>query len=234
MNKVLLSAAAGSLFCSVGFVNADHSVVSVHEEPVVVEQPSEPEPAPVEAAYVCPLTGFYVTAGIGGSFYKHKAEGGITESPNHNRFIGVLGLGGGKAFDGGFYAGLEALFDFGSSSRKGGVKISAVSPSLGLRLGYFNRNAETLFYTKVAASHSSVDASTVNNPDLHDKISKIAPAVALGVEKAFTKKISGRLEGEYRFGSKRTLREGTPTETKHKAAKGWNVRALVSYNINGL
>ncbi|GHT97296.1 hypothetical protein FACS1894126_1080 [Alphaproteobacteria bacterium] len=254
MNKILLSTIVGSLFC-VTFVNADKSDVSVIEEPiVVVEQKSNPA-----EVYYCPLTGFYITAGVGGNFYKHELEATfgddkITDSDSVGRFVGVLGLGGGKAFDENFYVGLEAIFDFFSSKDKDWtfdfdntsvttkVNTSAENLSFALRLGYFNKSMETLFYAKIAASHVSTTFTPSGDAaeELFEsmstdsiKISKLSPAVALGVEKAFTKKISGRLECEYKFGANKAF-ENRESRAELKTASGINVRALVSYNINGL
>ncbi|GHT95472.1 hypothetical protein FACS1894122_13000 [Alphaproteobacteria bacterium] len=187
-----------------------------------------------------------------GRIYKDKGNGNVLKgwkfdkSSNSNRFLGVLALGGGRVFGESFYAGAEALIDFSSSKNKeiesnegkfGRVKHSAVSQSLALRLGYFNRNIETLFYTKAVASYVSTKFTTDSLYDkLKDKtfkVSQFAPAVALGVEKAFGKKISARLECEYRFDSKKKFEQDSE-KLDLKTDSGVNVRALVAYNINFL
>ncbi|GHU10604.1 hypothetical protein FACS189449_00370 [Alphaproteobacteria bacterium] len=174
------------------------------------------------------------------AFDDARAEGSFirtdSRSLNHGRFIGTLAIGGGKVFANNFYLGAEVLVDFGSSKAKDGIKISSVSPSLGVRLGYFNRNLETLFYTRVAASHVSISHVSIKAEDSELKVSKFAPAVALGVEKAFTKKLSGRLEGEYRFSSSKKFNFKTPhTDVEAEVkTRGWNIRALAAYHINNV
>ncbi|MDR2267998.1 MAG: hypothetical protein LBD81_00930 [Holosporaceae bacterium] len=272
MKKVLLVATFGVLpFMS---ANADQSVVTVHEEPVVVNEPTlEPEvAAPVEEeAYQCPLNGFYASLGIGGSFYKNKLDDGDNgilgvriKKQSVNRFIGVFALGYGRVFRDVVYFGVEGGLDFSTSKKKdmkgevfyndqrigdlntnivvAGVgnckvgvqsKTSAVSPFLAIRGGYFYRPWETLFYVKAGASHVStkfiVDAQgTINGRDLKGgeaSVSKICPLVALGVQKAFAKKFSARVEAEYRFGLKKS---------GMKTGDGFNVRAMVAYHINSI
>lgn len=256
MKKYLLLAASGTLFFaasnadqSVVAANEEPVVVAAAVEP-------EPQPivaAETEEEYNCPFCGVYVTLGAGGSFLKNKIDGNIginnaapnVKTPNKdlNRVIGVLGLGGGKVFKENFYVGGEVLCDFSSSKEKNlgittadgnpavaddtvKVKTSAVVPSIGLRLGYFNKNADLLFYAKAAASYTSTTfKSHIGQNDYETKVSKFAPAVGLGIEKAFGKKFSGRLEGEYRFKS---------SKEAYKSASGVNVRALVAYHVNGL
>ena len=226
MKKIVASTAlAGLLFP----VSADTTVVTAHEEPAIVEQ------APEECC-TPDFGGIQFILGIGGSFLKAELKNNDTNSKvskNANRFIGTVGIGGGKVFKDKFYAGLEVLFDFTKSKdwteKYNNVdyklKSNGLFTSLGLRLGYIVPKYNTMVYFKVAGSHSSVKATSLaDNGEL--KAAKIVPTLALGVEKAFCKKFTARLEGEYRFrGSKK---EGA---VELKANDGFNIRALVSYNV---
>ena len=228
MKKIVASTAlAGLLFP----VNADTTVVTAHEEPAIVEQ------APEECC-TPDFGGIQFILGIGGSFLKAEIkdkDNGTNEkiSKNANRFIGTVGLGGGKVFKDKFYAGLEVLFDFTKSKdwteKYNNVdyklKSNGLFTSLGLRLGYIVPKYNTMVYFKVAGSHSTakVNLETANK---ELKAAKIVPTLALGVEKAFCKKFTARLEGEYRF-------KGTKKADGYelKANDGFNIRALVSYNV---
>lgn len=234
MKKILLSAAVGSLFFT---ANADQTVVTAHEEPaIVVEQAPE--------VCECPFGGLYLGLGIGGSFLQNN--GSVTTNGaayqkmdnNVNRFIGTIALGGGKVFNEKFYLGLEGMMDFTKSENKRianntfKIKNTAVIPSIGLRLGYVYNC--WLIYGKVSASHASTEATVVANNVKLGSAKKFAPALALGVEKAFCKKFTARLEGEYRFESKKDFNEtigGTNYIGSVKGNKGFTVRALVAYNV---
>lgn len=229
MKKIVASTAlAGFLFPA---VDADTTVVTAHEEPAIVEQ------APEECC-TPDFGGIQFILGIGGSFLKAELkdkDGGTNAkiSKNANRFIGTVGIGGGKVFKDKFYAGLEVLFDFTKSKdwteRFNGndvkLKSNGLFTSLGLRLGYIVPKYNTMVYFKVAGSHSSVKATNLaDNGEL--KAAKIVPTLALGVEKAFCKKFTARLEGEYRF---KATKKANGVELKGN--DGFNIRALVSYNV---
>ena len=233
MKKIVASTALAALLFPA--VDADTAVVTAHEEPAIVEQ------APEECC-TPDFGGIQFILGIGGSFLKaelkDKDNGTNAKiSKNANRFIGTVGIGGGKVFKDKFYAGLEVLFDFTKSKdwteegtykgvkRNVKLKSNGLFTSLGLRLGYIVPKYNTMVYFKVAGSHSSakVNLETANK---ELKAAKIVPTLALGVEKAFCKKFTARLEGEYRFkGTKKA--EGYEL----KANDGFNIRALVSYNV---
>ena len=229
MKKIVASTAlAGFLFPA---VDADTTVVTAHEEPAIVGQASEECCTP-------DFGGIQFILGIGGSFLKNevKVDNVKVVSKNANRFIGTVGIGGGKVFKDKFYAGLEVLFDFTKSKDwtekyydvDYKLKSNGLFTSLGLRLGYIVPKYNTMVYFKVAGSHSSSKITAiidgVNEGEL--KAAKIVPTLALGVEKAFCKKFTARLEGEYRFkGTKKA--EGCEL----KGNDGFNIRALVSYNV---
>lgn len=241
MKKIVASTALAALLFPA--VNADTTVVTAHEEPAIVEQAPEECCSP-------DFGGIQFILGIGGSFLKAELKdkkGGRTDakiSKNANRFIGTVGIGGGKVFKDKFYVGMEALFDFTKAKdwtetfkykdaadveqndRQATLKSNGLFTSLGLRLGYIIPKYNTMVYFKVAGSHSSVKATNVGKDQIEIKAAKIVPTLALGVEKAFCKKFTARLEGEYRFkGTKKA--EGYEL----KANDGFNIRALVSYNV---
>ena len=226
MKKIVASTALATLLFPA--VNADTTVVTAHEEPAIVEQ------APGECC-TPDFGGIQFILGIGGSFLKNEVKVNNVKafSKNANRFIGTVGIGGGKVFKDKFYAGLEVLFDFTKSkdwtekysNADCKLKSNGLFTSLGLRLGYIVPKYNTMVYFKVAGSHSS---SKVTNESTKAelKAAKIVPTLALGVEKAFCKKFTARLEGEYRFkGTKKTK------GYELKGNDGFNIRALVSYNV---
>ena len=161
----------------------------------------------------------YGGLGIGGSFLKVDDE-------KFNRFIGTVVLGGGKAFKGKYYLGAEALFDFTGSKSKSitdnGEALTldnkGFRPQLNVRLGYVFNN-DNMVYLKAGMGYSKVKASYT---DESINYNKWAPIIALGGEKAFCNKFSAGVEAEYAFGKK---------EGDTRFNKGWNVRALIKYNI---
>ncbi|MDR3179361.1 MAG: hypothetical protein LBT70_00475 [Holosporaceae bacterium] len=188
----------------------------------------------------CSFNGIYFVLGLGSSFYKNgvsldkKAESCAT-----SRFLGVMALGGGRVFGEALYLGAEALCDFSKTKEKilningadASVKIAQLIPSLGVRLGYYNQHMDTMFYTKVMASRVNADFKYVDHNRTHTKIS---PAIVLGMESAFSKKFSARLECEYRFSSNNIFsvqHNGSKLQGGAKIARGINVRALVAYRL---
>ena len=98
-------------------------------------------------------------------------------------------------------------------------------PSVGLRLGYVVPKYNTMVYLKVSGSYSKLESFSDGDSE-KIKVDKIAPSLALGLEKAFGKRFTARLEGDYRFKSKKT-----EENAELKAHEGFTVRALVSYNV---
>ena len=230
MKKIVASTALAGLLSPMA-LNADTTVVTAREEPAIVEQAPEECCSP-------DFGGIQFILGIGGSFLKaelkDKDNGTNAKiSKNANRLIGTVGLGGGKVFKDKFYVGMEVLFDFTKNKDwtekfnniDTKLKSNGLFTSLGLRLGYIVPKYNTMVYFKVAGSHSTLKATNLsNNKDL--KAAKIAPTLALGVEKAFCKKFTARLEGEYRF---KNSKKADGIELKGN--DGFNIRALVSYNV---
>lgn len=239
MKKTLASVAVATLLAPLA--NADQAVVTALEEPTVVEQPECCEPD---------FGGFGFILGIGGSFAKNELKIKDTKvaDKNANRFIGTVGIQGGKVFRSNYYVGAEFLFDFTKNKknyfetlkvndvdemRNASMQMNGCMYSLGLRLGYIFPKYNTMVYFKVAGSHATTKISGDSRNDNgvygyeEGKVCKIAPSIALGVEKAFCKKFTARLEGEYRFQAKK----GEASETQLKQKGMFNIRALLSYNV---
>ncbi|MDR1375372.1 MAG: porin family protein [Holosporaceae bacterium] len=186
------------------------------------------------ASCECAFDSVYLGLGIGGSFLKVKAE----PAPAHgdgksNRFIGTVFVGAGKTFKKKFYVGPELMLDFTKNKTHGdysntgdGTRHNGVAPQFGLRIGGIVKNS-WLVYLKVAGVHSKASGK-FSGTEL--SCSKVSPALALGVEKAFCKKFSARLEGEYVFNANKTSKVND-TDCKIKNEGGFNIRALVAYNI---
>lgn len=99
-------------------------------------------------------------------------------------------------------------------------------PSLGLRFGYIAQSINTMIYFKVAGSCSAIKLVL---GDAERWGVNVVPTVALGLEKGFGKKCTFRLEGEYRFNSKKMYDfYGRTIHTEFKLHDGVTVRALVS------
>lgn len=242
MKKIVASTALAALLAP--YAGAD-TVVTAHEEPAVVVEQAPEECTP-------DFGGVNFILGIGGSFLKaelknkDKTNYGTFEksSKNVNRFIGTVGVGGGNVYKNVFYVGMELLFDFtknkeytltqdirNSSNAK--LKSNGLFTSLGLRFGYIIPKYNTMVYFKASGSHSAAKAridaqgaAAQGRPNVVLKASKVVPTLALGVEKAFCKKFTARLEGEYRF---KCTKKAEGFEIK--ANDGFNIRALVSYNV---
>lgn len=226
MKKVMLSAAV----CAMAFTaNAD-----VAEEVEVIE-----------TAQASAFNSIYAGLGIGGSFLKSgdvkylSKDGKIEkDSLKANRFIGSFVLGAGKVFSNNVYVGGEFLMDFTKNkksewelfgNRKIEGKVGGYIPQLNLRLGYVFKN-DVLAYAKLGCAWTKVSMNGfekkgndwVEVPGSKDSKTKASFVLGLGAEKAFCKKFSAAVEADYNFGWKL---KGV------RWNKGWNVRALVKYNV---
>ncbi|MDR2107517.1 MAG: hypothetical protein LBO73_03285 [Holosporaceae bacterium] len=200
--------------------------------------------------------GIYLSLGLGGSFLKHKSslKEPVTDGLGDrftladrltlNRFFGTVALGGGWTFCKRFYLGGEGLIDFAKScsdvlvSDKDSVesdlkiKTRGITPGLALRLGYVRKG--WMFYVKPAVSFPRVKAEGFTQGKEWDT-SKAGYSVALGIDKSFSKKFSARFEGEYSFGSNNKKIDltdaGQENWLKIKFNRGFNIRALCSYNV---
>ncbi len=111
------------------------------------------------------------------------------------------------------------------------VKIGGFVPQLNLKAGYVFKN-NTLVYGKLGCALTKVSIDSyykksgsdewTKNEDASFSKTKPSLILGLGAEKSFGKKFSAAVEADYNFGWK---------HKEYKANKGWNVRALVKYNV---
>ncbi|MCR5224813.1 MAG: hypothetical protein K6C34_01900 [Alphaproteobacteria bacterium] len=134
------------------------------------------------------------------------------------------------------------------------VKHNSFVPQLALRFGYVDCETKMMTYIKLGAAYSrvkgiyndwtqSATGAMTSRASSEFKCNGVTPIVALGVEKAFAKKMTGRLEAEYRFGhSKSTSGESTyvsggapqpaAADSSKLIQKGTiTLRAMFCYNI---
>ncbi|MBO7641580.1 MAG: outer membrane beta-barrel protein [Alphaproteobacteria bacterium] len=232
MKKVMLSAAV----CAMAF-SANADVASEVEV--------------IEAAQTSAFSSIYAGLGIGGSFLKssdvkYESKDGKIEKGNlkANRFIGSFVLGAGKVFSNNVYVGGEFLMDFTKNKKtewelpnneKLEGKVGGYVPQLNLRLGYVFKN-DVLAYAKLgcAWTKTSFKFFEKSGDDWKEidgsgkSKTKASFVLGLGAEKAFCKKFSAAVEADYNFGWKHEF-EGTNQNVRWN--KGWNVRALVKYNV---
>lgn len=186
---------------------------------------------PVQASA---FNSIYGGLGFGGSFLKSDAdyfnkEGNHQDKMKANRFVGSLVFGGGKVFNNNVYAGAELLMDWGKNKKiesyyksknyEGKWDVKGFIPQLSAKVGYAFKN-DTLVYGKFGCAWSKVSWKNAN--DKGDSQTKSSVVLGLGAEKAFCKKFSTALEGDYNFGWK---------DDNKRYNKGWTVRALVKYNV---
>ncbi|MDR1334178.1 MAG: hypothetical protein LBJ71_03095 [Holosporaceae bacterium] len=194
-----------------------------------------------------PFSGCYFALGIGGSFLENKARteaivqnvSGIVEaSQKENNIVGTTVFGAGKVFTNSIYLGGEALVNFGKTKKYGnehnGIKFDGIVPALALRTGLVKN--DFLFFIKLGAAFPRTTVACdliVANTHFAEtlKVSKPSFVAGLGVEKVLCRKFSGRLEGEYSFGQKKTVKLAENAYAKGEAAKGFNIRALIAYNV---
>lgn len=233
MKKIVISVTLAALFIP----NSHASNTVTPQDSFVV---SEPTP---EVTCTSNFSGINFLLGIGGSFlnseFKNNEKRNYTNfnsnSRHLSRLIGTIGIGGGREIAHKYYIGSELLFDFTNSKKRNNFVPGASSSrmqnngtflSLGIRTGYII-SGHTICYFKIAASHSKAKAYIHGAKDISVKANKIVPSLTLGAEKAFCKKYTARLEGEYRFKSSKKA-DGFQL----KANDGFNIRALVSYNVH--
>ena len=214
MKKVMLGAAV----CAMAF--------SANAEEVVVEE---------AAVRTSAFSSIYGGLGIGGSFLKSDADYFDKDGNHHdkmkaNRFMGSFVLGGGKVFRNNVYVGGEFLADFmknkkfevynKSKKHTDDFSMKGFIPQLSAKVGYAFKN-DTLVYGKLGCAWSKVSLYDLDSKEGGSE-TKSSVVLGLGAEKAFCKKFSTALEGDYNFGWKFR-------DERHN--KGWTVRALVKYNV---
>ncbi len=225
MKKVVLSAAAFAMAFS--SANADVMV----DEYVVAEA--------VEASI---FDSVFLGAGFGGNFLKASPSAEFKDNfyfedlsnLKKNRLMGSVAFGAGKVLKNKMYIGGEVLFDMMKNKEetfeKEGTGTEVFLKANGLmtqfvgKIGYASQK-NVLVYTKLACALSKVKVAATDGTDENtlDK-SKTGASFVLGVgaEKAFCNKFSTALEVDYNFGFK---------AEKVRFNRGWNVRALVKYNV---
>ncbi len=219
MKKVALSAAAFSMAFS---ANADVLV----DEYVVAEA--------VEASV---FDSVFAGAGFGGNFLKASPTAEFKENLDFdelgdmkkNRLMGSVVLGAGKVLKNKMYVGGEVLFDMMKNKeetfKKEGANDEVTLKANGLqtqfvgKIGYTSQK-NVLVYTKLACALSKVNVKASN--DLDKSKTGASFVLGLGAEKAFCNKFSTALEVDYNFGFK---------AEEVRFNRGWNVRALVKYNV---
>ncbi len=220
MKKVVLSAAAFAIAFS---TNADVMV----DEYVVAEA--------VEASI---FDSVFFGAGFGGNFLKaspsedFKDNYGFNDMGNmkKNRFMGSLSFGAGKVLKNKLYIGGEVLFDLmknkveefdDGAGTEVTLRANGFVPQFVGKIGYADKNV--LVYGKLACAVSKVKAiADGGNNNLDESKTGASFVLGAGVERAFCNKFSTALEVDYNFGFKE---EGV------RFNRGWNVRALVKYNV---
>lgn len=198
MKRVLFILAAISVsFASVNAMESEGSSLGM-----VDDSSSEAEVAGVL------FNNAYLAYGIGGSFL-HSGDS------KFNRFMGVVGLGVGHAFNK-LYVGGECLLDIMRSKSKenGDVKSNGLHPQLALKAGWIG-GGTTLFYGKFGGVHSKGKYYGNNK-------SKFSSLIGGGVYRAFNAKYGAGVEADYSTGFK---------ENGKKINQGWNLRVLLHYNV---
>lgn len=221
MKKVVLSAAAFAMAFS--SANADVMV----DEYVVAEA--------VEASV---FDSVFAGVGFGGNFLKasptveFKEDWDFEDLGNlkKNRLMGSVVLGAGKVLKNKMYIGGEVLFDmmknkeetFEKDANKVTLKANGLQTQFVGKIGYTSQK-NVLVYGKMACALSKVNVKAENgNADLDKSKTGASFVLGVGAEKAFCNKFSTALEVDYNFGFK---------AEKVRFNRGWNVRALVKYNV---
>lgn len=186
----------------------------------------------VEAETPPSLGGFYYGVGIGGSFLDNELTIFYRKfNASANRVMGSIVLGAGYVFNNTHYVGAEVMLDMskeGSSvlmHNSGSeiiVKNNGIVPGIATRFGYVYEG--TMFYGKIGCAFGKTigEGWTRGNYLGDDSTSKVVPTLGLGMEKAFSDKLSMRFEGEYVFPQKEDVGEIGCA----KLAQGWKVRLM--------
>ncbi|MDR0631632.1 MAG: hypothetical protein LBF54_00020 [Holosporaceae bacterium] len=169
------------------------------------------------------------------------------------RLGGSLVLGVGKKlpnnkFYGSFEVGLDfapkitsiAVYQASATTRlysHARLSRNGITPSLAIRLGAVDCNTKILTYLKGGISWAKITADyppAAGDKPIDSKLTTATPFVGLGIEKAFAKKMTFRLEGDFKFGKNKTkdfdLYNGNiSTKVSHRYET--NIRALICYNV---
>ena len=199
------------------------------------------------------FTEFSVDAGT--SYPTGRWEGTTDEEINHTstRLGGSFLLGIGKKLRGPAYLALEGGLDvarptnysridvYSRTDRLYSVNVGrkGLTPWFALRGGFVDCETKILTYLKVGGSLSKSTESyseyllvTDETISSTHKISGLSPLVALGAEKAFARRMSGRLEAEYKFPKNKNKQFGTDHGSVKLTQKGsFTLRTVISYNV---
>lgn len=181
---------------------------------------------------VSDFSSVYGGLGLGGSFMRSTLDDSAKEDVKANRFLGSLVLGGGKILNEKMYIGGEFLADFMKNRTKhyddSNIQMKGFIPQIDLKLGYAFRN-NSLAYGKFGCAWSKISQYYSVEDKTYSK-NKASFVVGLGAEKAFCKRFSTALEGDYNFGFK--VSDNAPAAGQHiRSNKGWTVRALVKCHV---
>jgi hypothetical protein len=172
----------------------------------------------------------------------------------NSKLNGHAGLGYGK-FINNIFCGIEAGVDISKNRDCDGklivasvagyppigvkFKNSGVIPSARLRVGHWFDSLGGMVYASLGASRVGVDFTGDGYWNNGGVGLKIVPLIGLGFEKVVYDKVSIKLEGDYRFKSKKsgTLFETKPDNIDDSFAykvktNGYAVRFAVNYHIN--
>lgn len=165
------------------------------------------------------------------------------------------------------YAGIEAGLDFSPNSYSANAdkytadlacanvvtynlytKRNGLIPSVAVRFGLVDCNTKILTYAKAGISYAkstetyqqwaiALAQAALDTPPATFKNSGITPILALGLEKSFAKKMTCRVEAEYKFGKNKskiftnalTGDAGSSKQLRQKDAI--TLRAMVCYNV---
>ncbi|MDR0968255.1 MAG: hypothetical protein LBL99_01300 [Holosporaceae bacterium] len=172
----------------------------------------------------------------------------------------VLGFGK-KLKTNGAYFGIEAGLDFSPasnyyhahkvsalSSRLYDIetKVNGIVPSISLKGGFVDCATKILTYLKVGAAYTKMTehywesiagvagGAVIGQPVVNDSIHKcstLVPIIAIGIEKAFAKRMTARLEMEYKFPKSKIKDFGEYGKTKLTQKTGITLRALFCAHV---
>jgi hypothetical protein len=146
--------------------------------------------------------------------------------------MGTIIFGSGKTMSAyHIYLGGEILVDFAKTKRADqkldGVNVrlrnNGIAPSFGFRIGYPGTTSCTLFFVRAGATYAK---SVMEYNDWKLTNAKLAPFLGVGLEKAFSKKVSLRGDMEYRW-------KNNKANDAYKLERGHavNIRVLGVYHV---
>lgn len=176
-----------------------------------------------------------------------------------NKVGGAFAVGGGRCVVGRCYIGGELSLDISGNTSYNGAygnrgivnyngKLHGIVPSAVVRLGYC-LNTSTMAYVRVGGAYVKSDfddgmgrmlAARHRNLEFYGSevnISKIVPVVGLGIERQVCGKFGLRLEGDYRFNSKKMSAEivsvfnGMGVFGLRNRVKNYTVRLMGTYKF---